>query len=47
MSATSARIATVFEEIEDLLEAQGENPFRVRAYRNAAREAAVAMLAPA
>lgn len=29
--------AHVFEEIADLLEIQGANPFRVRAYRNAAR----------
>ena len=33
----NADIAAVFEEIADLLEIQGENPFRVRAYRNAAR----------
>ena len=37
MAATNARIAAVFEEIADLLEVQGENPFRIRAYRNAAR----------
>jgi DNA polymerase (family 10) len=30
-------IAKVFEEVADLLEIQGANPFRVRAYRNAAR----------
>lgn len=30
-------IAAVFEEIADLLEFQGANPFRVRAYRNGAR----------
>ena len=30
-------IATAFDEIADLLEIKGENPFRVRAYRNAAR----------
>ena len=30
-------IAAVFEEIGDLLEIEGANPFRVRAYRNAAR----------
>jgi DNA polymerase (family 10) len=36
-AADNARIAAVFEEIADLLEVQGENPFRVRAYRNAAR----------
>ncbi len=27
----------VFEEIADLLEIQGANPFRIRAYRNGAR----------
>jgi len=37
MVASNARIAAVFEEIADLLEVQGENPFRIRAYRNAAR----------
>jgi len=31
-------IAKVFDEIADLLEIDGENPFRIRAYRNAARE---------
>lgn len=35
--ADNARIAAVFEEIADLLEVQGGNPFRIRAYRNAAR----------
>lgn len=30
-------IASSFEEIADLLEIQGANPFRIRAYRNAAR----------
>jgi DNA polymerase (family 10) len=30
-------IARVFDEIADLLEIQGANPFRVRAYRNGAR----------
>jgi DNA polymerase (family 10) len=30
-------VAQVFEEVADLLELQGANPFRVRAYRNAAR----------
>lgn len=29
-------IAQVFEEIADLLEVKGENPFRIRSYRNAA-----------
>jgi DNA polymerase (family 10) len=33
----NADIAAMFEEIADLLEIQGANPFRVRAYRNAAR----------
>ena len=30
-------IAAVFDEIADLLEIEGDNPFRVRAYRNGAR----------
>jgi DNA polymerase (family X) len=30
-------VAQVFEEVADLLDIQGENPFRVRAYRKAAR----------
>ena len=30
-------IAAVFSEIADLLEIEGDNPFRIRAYRNAAR----------
>ena len=29
-------IATVFDEIADLLEIEGDNPFRIRAYRNGA-----------
>ncbi|QGJ72188.1 DNA polymerase III subunit beta [Planctomycetales bacterium 10988] len=33
---TNAQIAAVFEEMADLLEFQGANAFRVRAYRNAA-----------
>ncbi len=33
----NAHIAAVFDEVADLLEFQGANPFRVRAYRNAAR----------
>jgi len=33
----NARVADVFDEIADLLEFQGANPFRLRAYRNAAR----------
>ncbi len=34
---TNHEIAAVFEHIADLLEFQGANPFRVRAYRNGAR----------
>ena len=30
-------IASVFDEIADLLEIEGDNPFRIRAYRNGAR----------
>src|SRR5437762_14039110 len=30
-------VAQVFDEVADLLEIQGANPFRVRAYRNASR----------
>jgi DNA polymerase (family 10) len=38
MPVHNADIAAIFEEIADLLEIQGENPFRIRAYRNAARQ---------
>jgi DNA polymerase (family 10) len=38
MAVHNADIAAIFEEIADLLEIQGENPFRIRAYRNAARQ---------
>jgi DNA polymerase (family 10) len=38
MPVHNADIAAVFEEIADLLEIQNENPFRIRAYRNAARQ---------
>jgi len=38
MSVHNADIARVFGQIADLLEIEGANPFRVRAYRNAARE---------
>ena len=34
---TNTRIADIFDQIADLLEFQGANPFRVRAYRNGAR----------
>ncbi|MCA8257039.1 DNA polymerase/3'-5' exonuclease PolX [Burkholderia sp. AU31624] len=37
MPIHNAECATVFAEIADMLEIQGANPFRVRAYRNAAR----------
>jgi len=37
MAVTNADMARIFEEIADLLELEEDNPFRVRAYRNAAR----------
>jgi DNA polymerase (family X) len=37
MPTHNADIAIIFEEIADRLEIQGANPFRIRAYRNAAR----------
>lgn len=37
MSATNASIGAVFDEIADWLELDQANPFRIRAYRNAAR----------
>lgn len=37
MAVHNADIAAVFDEIADLLELQSANPFRIRAYRNAAR----------
>lgn len=37
MPVHNADIAAVFDEIADLLELRNENPFRIRAYRNAAR----------
>jgi len=37
MTVQNAEIADRFEQLSDLLELQGANPFRVRAYRNAAR----------
>lgn len=37
MPIHNADIAAIFDEIADLLEIQEANPFRVRAYRNAAR----------
>ncbi len=38
MPVHNADIATAFEEIADLLDIENANPFRVRAYRNAARQ---------
>ena len=40
MPVYNADIAAVFDEIADLLEIESANPFRVRAYRNAARDIA-------
>jgi DNA polymerase (family X) len=40
MPERNASIAAVLDEIADLLDIQGANPFRVRAYRNAARSIA-------
>lgn len=37
MPVHNADIAAIFEQIAELLEIQGANPFRVRAYHNAAR----------
>ncbi len=37
---TNAEIAAALEEVADILDFQGANPFRVRAYRNAARTVA-------
>ena len=37
MAITNADIAAIFNKTADLLEIKGENPFKVRAYRNAAR----------
>ncbi|MEX0959266.1 MAG: DNA polymerase/3'-5' exonuclease PolX [Burkholderiales bacterium] len=37
MPVVNASIGAIFEEIADLLDIQGANPFRIRAYRNAAR----------
>ena len=37
MPVHNADIAAIFTDIADLLEIQGENPYRIRAYRNAAR----------
>ena len=37
MAVTNAEIAEIFNKMADMLEIKGENPFKVRAYRNAAR----------
>jgi DNA polymerase (family 10) len=37
MPVVNATIAAIFDEIADFLDIQAANPFRVRAYRNAAR----------
>ena len=37
MPVHNADIAAIFEEIADLQEIRGNNSFRIRAYRNAAR----------
>lgn len=37
MPVSNSNVVQVFDEIADLLEIQGENAFRIRAYRNAAR----------
>ncbi len=37
MSLSNLELATIFDRVADLLEFQNANPFRVRAYRSAAR----------
>jgi DNA polymerase (family 10) len=37
MALSNSEIADIFNQMADLLEIQGANPFKVRAYRNAAR----------
>ena len=37
MAITNSEIAVIFNRYADMLEIKGENPFKVRAYRNAAR----------
>jgi DNA polymerase (family 10) len=37
MSIHNTDIADIFNKIADLLDIKGDNPFRIRAYRNAAR----------
>lgn len=40
MTTSNADIAAIFDEIADILEIEGANPYRIRAYRNAARTVA-------
>jgi DNA polymerase (family 10) len=37
MIISNVEIASIFNQLADLLEIKGENPFKIRAYRNAAR----------
>ncbi len=37
MSLSNSEIANIFNQMADMLEIKGENPFKVRAYRNGAR----------
>jgi DNA polymerase (family 10) len=37
MSETPAHVGEILEHIAQLLELKGENPFKIRAYTNAAR----------
>jgi DNA polymerase/3'-5' exonuclease PolX len=37
MAVTNVEIAGMLNKLADLLEIEGENPFRVRTYRNAVR----------
>ena len=37
MPISNSDIAGIFDEVADFLEIKGDNPFRVRAYRNASR----------
>ena len=43
MPVQNAEVAAMFDQGAELLEIQGENPFRVRAYRRAARAAWLAL----
>src|SRR5512144_554235 len=42
MTLLNAEVAGALDQLADLLELEGANPFRVRAYRNAARTVLVA-----